>query len=301
MKPMRPLRTLLIYTVAVFLVAALLAPWLYRLVQMSTPAHPVLQPLAAKAFPHYFETCLLALALAGLWPLCRGLGANSWVAVGLVKPAGQWQRLLTGFLLGFISLALVAGVTLAVGRRAWDVPSLASIPPKVLRAVLTAAVVAVLEEVLFRGGVFGGLRRVFDWRIALLLSSVIYAVAHFLQVRQLSGPVTWVSGLELLARMPSNLVAAPQVVPAVLNLTVAGVLLGLAYQRTGNLYFSIGLHAGWIFWLKSYGALTRRIPGAAIGYWGSGRMIDGWLAFIALAVAFVLVNHFTAARREPLK
>ena len=51
-------------------------------------------------------------------------------------------------------------------------------------------------------------------------------------------------------------------VPGFFSLTLAGILLGLAYQRTGNLYFSIGLHAGWIFWLKTYGAFTpaRRMP-----------------------------------------
>jgi CAAX protease family protein len=57
----------------------------------------------------------------------------------------------------------------------------------------------------------------------------------------------------------------------------------LAYQRSGNLYFSVGLHAGWIFWLKSYGFLTN--PGVAgnAWFWGSRKLIDGWLAFLVLS------------------
>ena len=69
-------------------------------------------------------------------------------------------------------------------------------------------------------------------------------------------------------------------VPGFFNLTLAGILLGLAYQRTGNLYFSIGLHAGWIFWLKTYGAFTTGAPHAATWFWGTGKMIDGWLALV---------------------
>ena len=69
-------------------------------------------------------------------------------------------------------------------------------------------------------------------------------------------------------------------VPGFFSLTLAGILLGLAYQRTGNLYFSIGLHAGWIFWLKTYGAFTTSAPHAATWFWGTGKMIDGWLALV---------------------
>jgi hypothetical protein len=77
-------------------------------------------------------------------------------------------------------------------------------------------------------------------------------------------------------------------VPGFFNLTLAGVMLGLAYQRTGNLYFSIGLHAGWIFWLKTYGAFTISAPHAATWFWGTGKLIDGWLALIVLVVTLVV-------------
>ena len=68
--------------------------------------------------------------------------------------------------------------------------------------------------------------------------------------------MAWNSGLILLPRMLGGFADFHALVPGFFNLTLAGVLLGLAYQRTGNLYFSIGLHAGWIFWLKTYGAFT---------------------------------------------
>ena len=86
-------------------------------------------------------------------------------------------------------------------------------------------------------------------------------------------------------------------VPGFLNLTVAGVILGLAYQRTGNLYRSIGLHAGWIFSLKVYGLLTRATSGANAWFWGTGKMFDGWLALGVLALAWWFVEK-SVSRRE---
>ncbi len=90
-------------------------------------------------------------------------------------------------------------------------------------------------------------------------------------------------GLGLLPRMLGGFADFHALVPGFFSLTLAGILLGLAYQRTGNLYFSIGLHAGWIFWLKTYGAFTTTMPHTAVWFWGTGKLIDGWLAFVILA------------------
>ena len=79
---------------------------------------------------------------------------------------------------------------------------------------------------------------------------------------------------------------------------LAGVLLGLAYQRTGNLYFSIGLHAGWIFWLKIFGTFTADAPNAAVWFWGTGKMIDGWLAFFVLLLTLAVADHLPALHKR---
>ena len=63
------------------------------------------------------DRSLLILALAGLWPLLRALGVNSWREIGLVALHGQWKKLFGGLLLGFLSLAVVAGTALACGNR----------------------------------------------------------------------------------------------------------------------------------------------------------------------------------------
>src|SRR5258707_714307 len=107
--PMRPIRFLAVYILVVFLGGALLAPWLYWLVQSLAQAFP---HLAQSPFHRFVNRSLLIMALAGLWPLLRSLGVTTLRDVGLVKPAGQWKRLGAGFLFGFVSLALVAGAAL---------------------------------------------------------------------------------------------------------------------------------------------------------------------------------------------
>ncbi|HEU0039769.1 MAG TPA: CPBP family intramembrane glutamic endopeptidase [Verrucomicrobiae bacterium] len=286
---MRPLRALGIYIAVVFLGGALLAPWLYSLAQACAGAFP---KLAHQPFHRFVTRALLILALAGLWPLLRALGATSLGEIGLAKPVAHWRTLLRGFLLGFASLALVAAITLVAGGRAFNRDNdPLRLTEKIVGAALSAVVVAVLEETLFRGGIFGGLRRVFHWSTALVASSMIYALVHFLENANYGGAVTWLSGLELLPHMMRGFTNWEQIVPGFFNLTLAGVLLALAYQRTGNLYFSIGLHAGWIFWLKSYVALTADVAGANAWLWGTGKMIDGWLALAALALTlFVFIR-----------
>lgn len=295
---MRPLRALVIYLVVVFVGGALLAPWLYWLAQAFAHSFP---EIAAEPFNRFVDRSLLLLALVGLWPLLRTLRVTSWREAGLVEPHGQWNKLLGGLLLGFVSLAIVAGIAIVCGNRVFTRTATAhEVVAIISKAIGTAAVVAVVEEILFRGGVFGGLRKFFYWPLALVLSSIVYALVHFLRRADFSGTVNWHSGLVLLPRMLGGFADFHALVPDFFNLTLAGILLGLAYQRTGNLYFSIGLHAGWIFWLKIYGAFTASLPHAATSFWGTGKMIDGWLALIVLvAVLFLFKFLPLGPKNEP--
>src|SRR5205814_2749163 len=149
---------------------------------------------------------LLALALIGLPPLLRSLGACAWRDVGLVQPSGQWRKLSSGFALGFASLACLAVAALAAGARALN-PDLSAgrLVGKALASALTAAVVAVLEEILFRGAIFGALRKTWPWPSAMAVSSAIYAIVHFFSQPRSPYELHWSSVLVLLPSMPPGL------------------------------------------------------------------------------------------------
>lgn len=295
--PMRPLRALVIYLLFVLVGGALLAPCLYWLVQALAESLP---RLASEPFHRYVNRSLLVLALVGLWPLLKALGARKPVDLGLVDPRGRWPRLATGFAVGFGSLAVVAGAACLGGARSLPEQfAVAKLASKLAGALATAAFVSVMEEILFRGGIFGGLKRILNWRLALVASSAVYALVHFLARTQFTGEVHWFSGLQLLPQMFGGFTELHALIPGFFNLTLAGGLLALAFQRTGDLYLSIGLHAGWIFWLKSYGAFTQPAAGANVWLWGSTKMIDGWLAgFVLAATLGVLAVVFNRRTRS---
>jgi len=282
---MRPIRSLLIYFAVVFPGGALLAPCLYRLAQGASAHWPSLAGLAARPFYRFLDRSLLGLALLCLWPLMRCGGVRTWRDAGFVRQGRPAAQILRGFALGWASLAVVVLLALACGARAFiPAHSTAEVLRCLASATWTAAVVAVLEEMIFRGALFGLLRKSAPWPAALVVSSVVYSAVHFIQKGGTPAPARWYSGLALLWDM---LCHPPALIPAFLTLFVAGSILALSYQRTGALYFSIGLHAGWIFWLKSYRFFFHPAAGNS-SFWGTDNLIDGWLSFIVLTVLFVL-------------
>ena len=284
---MNPFRALSVYLVAVFAGAATLAPWLYRSVQHLAPESGV----AHQPFHRYVNRCLLAGALLGLYPLLRSLGIRSGASLGWVTPTREGRRLGSGLALGFASLALAAAVPLIAGVRATaaDV-STGDLIRHLFNASVSAVLVAILEELLFRGAVFGSLRRLHGFTAAALLSSGLYSLVHFFDRPAPPDVVGAWTGWSTLGAMLHGFTEVDRLIPGFLSLAVAGWLLAWCREQTGSLTVSIGLHAGWIFWLKSFGFLTRdtHSPGTS-GFWGTAKLYDGWPAFgILLAVALML-------------
>jgi len=277
---------LLVYFAVVFAGGALLAPWLYWLAQCAAGHWPVFANVAAHPFHRFLDRSLLGLALLCLWPLLRCGGMRSWSGLGYSAQGRPALDALRGFSLGWASLAAAALLAWFAGARSLTLPnSAADVSRHLFNAALTAVVVAVLEETIFRGALFGLLRRSMPWPAALAISSAVYSAVHFIKTGQTALPVQWNSGLALLWQM---ICQPPPLIPAFLTLFVAGAALALAYQRTGALYYSIGLHAGWIFWLQSYRYLFHP-AGRAQSFWGGDTLIDGWLCLIIVTAVFALI------------
>ena len=283
----------MIYISSVFLLGALAAPWIFWLTQWIGGQLPAARELAEAPFHRFVNRSLLFFAVLGLWPFLISLRAVSLQTVGLVSPKGHWRRLAEGFLLGFLTLAIVAAVAIAGGSRSWGSRTAAALPAELIGIAGTSIVVALLEELLFRGTLFGALRREHNWKLALFISSAFYAAMHFFLRTTASPEITWTSGFEQLLRMTGGFVAFQALVPGFLSLTLAGMALGIAYHRTGNLYFPIGLHAGWVFGLKTLNVLTVAGPESKGLLRISKNLYDGWLGLAVSAGAFVVVCFLT--------
>jgi membrane protease YdiL (CAAX protease family) len=289
----RPILALALYLVAVFAGGALLAPWLYHALQALAGG----TELARTPFARVVNRALLLVALLGIPFYVRASGIRRWADVGVDPRRLRWRRMAAGFALGFVSLAAVCGVALAAGARTLSPRTPGQLAGQFAGALATALFVAVIEELLFRGAIYGGLRRAMPWGGALVVSSAIYAIVHFMARPSNPPEIDWLSGLRVLPTMLAGMLEPGGLVPAFVNLTLAGMILGLAYVFTGDILASIGIHAGWIFWLKFYGFLTRAVPGTDQVFWGTRKLVDGWLAFVALGVVLSIVLLARRRRR----
>jgi uncharacterized protein len=286
---MGPIRTVLIFISVVLLIGALLAPCLFWLVQSAAHSSSAFQGLAQQPFHRFVSRSLLIVAIVGLWPMARQLQIRSWRELGFWFSPEAKRQFGQGLLLGFFTLAIVAVLALTFGARRWNFGlSLSALGTKLLEAVAVALVVAVIEEVIFRGAIFGSLRKRHNWITALVLSSGIYAWFHFFRRPASPDIITWTSGFQVLAQMLRGFADLQSLVPGFFVLFLAGTILAMAVQRTNGLWFSIGTHAGWIVWLKIYGTLTVAVPAANGALWGTTKLTDGWLAGVVLLIAALL-------------
>src|SRR2546428_207490 len=114
---MRPIRSVLIFLAAVFVLGALIAPWLYWGGQSAAHVWPW---LARQPFHRFVNRSLLGLAIIGLWPMARWLGIRSWSDLGIRSSPQGKRQLLEGLALGFGTLAIVAILILLGGARKWN-------------------------------------------------------------------------------------------------------------------------------------------------------------------------------------
>jgi len=243
---------------------------------------------------------LLGLAILGLWPLLRVCGVTSRSALGLPHGTGRtgWQEAADGALLGWVSLGVVALAAVGFGARTWNGSLSAELWAGHLGRTLAAALaVSAIEELLFRGALFAALRRTGSFAVATGISAGLYAFVHFFQRPPTPPSVSLTSGFVVLGQMLRGFVTVPELLPGLLSLAVVGWLLALARERTGGLWFGFGLHAGWIFWLKTY-AFTTAGPGGSGSFWGSDRLYDGWAALLILAATGLVMVRRLRPRGE---
>lgn len=266
------------YAGFIVVVSALSTPWIFRL------AHP---HMAGVPFRRVFDRVLLVAALAGLWPLLRTLGIRSWGELGYTRTANWWPQILTGLAVGIGSFAAVGGLLVLLGLRTFVSP--AGGVMQVAGFGLTGIGVALIEETLFRGGLQGAMHRSASLLTAVVLTSVIYSAVHFLKPKGAgiaAGEVNWLSGFVYLGQVFARSSQAPGVAVGFVTLWLAGCILGLAFARTRALYLSMGIHAGWVFTLKTYAWLTDAI--AKRTWWGGATLVDNALMWPVLVIVLWL-------------
>ncbi|MGZ5252911.1 MAG: CPBP family intramembrane glutamic endopeptidase [Flavitalea sp.] len=94
-------------------------------------------------------------------------------------------------------------------------------PTKIILPLLAFILVAIGEEMIFRGYILNNLLYSFNKTNALLISGIIFALFH-----SMNPSVSWIS---------------------ILNIFAGGILLGATYLYKKNLWIPIGFHFAWNF------------------------------------------------------
>ncbi len=149
--------------------------------------------------------------------------------------------------------------------------------------------IGLFEEWFFRGWLVARGTRDVGPRFGVLASAVVFALLHAFRPSKLTVAVSHdaAGALTALGHWMAHMVDPVAFGPAALGLFCFALLLTAAWRRTGTLWTAIGIHAGAVLVLFSYGALTDRAPART---WAGSRLLyDGPVAWgLALGVAFVL-------------
>jgi hypothetical protein len=240
------------------------------------------------------------------------------IAAGLVVFLPRWN-LATRDILGYslprreffrqLSLGFGAGVLLmmplilalfGLGIRVSD----GNLSPIVLasltgQGLLSGLAVGFIEETCFRGIMYGAISRESGVVLATLLTTSLYATAHFLggHLRIPTEQVTFLSGPQVVGDMFASYGRPLDLIDSLLALSALGVLLTLIRYRTGAIAGGIGFHAGAVCVIAVLRKSSHVNPDS---HWtwlvGSYDGVIGWMAFALICVNVVAFWLYPAIR-----
>lgn len=175
---------------------------------------------------------------------------------------------------------------------------------KVLGKIIAPAlVVPLIEEWLFRGMLLGLWLRFARPLAACVLTALFFAFVHFLKLpegAEVANPASMVAGFELLGKILYHFTEPLFFITDFAALFAVGLILAMARVRTRALWFSIGLHAGWIAAFKGFNLLYRSVENHPFHPWGVGDTLrSGLFPMLTLGVTAV-VCHFILGRFKTL-
>jgi membrane protease YdiL (CAAX protease family) len=181
-------------------------------------------------------------------------------------------------ILGIGSIILIATGYITFISATFDIPPL-------LLAVAVMAIVAFVEELLFRGYLLNNLLQSMNKWLALVISSVLFAIFH-------------------LGNPDATLFA-------IINISLAGILLGLNYIFTKNLWFGICFHFAWNYFqgpvlgydvsgLKLTSVVQQTITGPPVWTGGAFGFEGSLLCPLLFVIAIAIFSFLFIKRYQPV-
>ncbi len=295
------LAALLLLLAGPLVLGALVAPWVYQALSVLADRVPALGLLQGHLnFRRVASRCVMIAALVLLWPAMRLAGINRLDALGL---RGGWSAamrgLLTGWLVGCVTMAApyLLGRWLGVygpdATRAWIREW-----PALVGYLAGALLVGLLEETLFRGFVFGALRRALRWWPAALCAAALFVAVHLLRPIAPEGLQGrhWLDGFRLAPHLFAG-VDRVHLIPTLITLFFMGLTLNRLYEYTGTLWLVMGLHGGWVWVMRSAARMMERCGERWPVFFGQSDQIARTWAGVVMA-AIVLASVLAVCSRR---
>ena len=270
------------------LVGALLAPMLFWLAQLLA-RNAGFGFLAQFDFEVFFHRALLVSAIALMWPLLRWTGVRRLADLGIRPNRRPWRDFVAGFIAAMVPL-IVCGLIL-ITVRVYSLRHSVSVLPLV-RTLMSAIFVPVIEEAFFRGLVLGVLLQTGRKYLAMFLTSALFSILHFLKAPEGTSPVvTWSSGFESILHSFAQFNQPMLVLAGFTTLFLIGWILADARLLTASLWLPIGLHAGWILGNGLFNRIARRelllLP------WLGRNLLVGLIPLAVLALTWIIVRFWS--------
>ncbi len=189
-----------------------------------------------------------------LFPL-MSLLRLSWQDIGFNGKNPFYRQLRQGMITGLLILGPIIALLYALDIRDLKTDKIwtfVSLLKTLSGAFVTALLISLIEEPIFRGLLLTAIYKRMGLCIALLVSAVYYAGLHFLKtgLHIAYADLNVVSVSALLADALSNPFQWIHL-QAFIALFMVGIFLGLVRLRMNlGLGFCIGCHAGWVFLIK---------------------------------------------------
>jgi membrane protease YdiL (CAAX protease family) len=250
-------------------------------------------------FPRIFDRVVMASLAIVLVISARSLDLLPLVQNGFARPIANLPRAARGLAVSLGVMAVLFVMACSLEGFAGTARAINLLP----KYVLSAIVIGLIEEAFFRAFLFRGMERDFGRTGALLASSAVYAFAHLVRapahfyVTSLDPTV----GLRTLGLSFSQLASPLSALPTLLGLFLLGIVLAEAVVLTGTVWFSVGLHAGFVVGAKLWPKIIvahHALPGW-LGGWGHQPLISGAAAWVAALAVLALLRPLAVARRQP--
>ena len=214
-----------------------------------------LQSFLAYPFDRILTRSVLLVLLILLIPLWRMVSKET---SGLVFPDFSIRQFSQSFLVGLVILAIPVFMILILEIRLIALEleiSFLTIVGILLVGIFLACLIGLFEEILFRGFLYGSLKKRIGGVMAALVSSALYSSVHFLKpTGDLELPINWFAGFVYLEQSIGNMIYLQQDWDARLSLMILGCFFCLIRERF-NLFCCIGLHAAFVVGI----AITRQL------------------------------------------